>query len=408
MSNHDSILFPPYRESFKEEILRTEPLWWKQDKGIFQYVVVWNAAIDFAIKKCKTYLETSSTLRSKGVMYIRFGRWVVLNNLPLDTIRYADSHYSDAEFKIAQYRHIIKETLLAFNDITDVCFTPESISLCTEAALVEMERNPYDERNGLYQLKLLSDDDREVIKLLVWSEISRHAPEKKMSDLDELETIEAALVYLSKKMYLTSKTTFGFTNQITGDMENLFVACMNLCPSFSLSSIKKLISYYDRVRANWERSVFMLSRYQSRKSRMLYVDLEIKPLKEKYWKHIEKQLSIIQSIKRNFPSGEDVLKTAIVLGWEECLMMRDQNTILGIYSTTPETDTKQKEIHIFKEIVRAITPEYPRYAKQLSESLTEVIGELDNPDNVRSLVLDYYLQLKYSSRDNRYRNQNLP
>ena len=141
---------------------------------------------------------------------------------------------------------------------------------------------------------------------------------------------------------------------------------------------------------------------------MLFVDLEIKPLKEKYWKHIEKQLSIIQSIKRNFPSGEDVLKTAIVLGWEECLMMRDQNTILGIYSTTPETDTKQKEIHIFKEIVRAITPEYPRYAKQLSESLTEVIGELDNPDNVRSLVLDYYLQLKYSSRDNRYRNQNLP
>lgn len=392
MNNHDSILFPPYRESFKEEILKTEPLWWKHDKGIFQYVVVWNAAIIYALKKCKCYQEESTSNRSKGVMYMRFGKWVMLNNLPLETIRYADEYYSDDEFKTAQYNHIIKQTLLAFNDITDGCFTAESMKYCTQKAMQAISIGTFHEISEVYNNKFIVDDDRDIIELLLLAEISHRYPNK--TTICELDVIEAAMVYMYKKQYFRKNA---YTTQFDAKLaeNNIFVACMNLCPDFTLSSIKKLKLYYERLSSIEEIALFMLAKFQKTECSLLTYDLEIKPLKEIFWKKIEAQLTAIQSITRAFPTREEVMKAAIVIGWEECLITRVQMKTLGIIT---DNDKKisllSKESHTFKEIARALVAEYPTCSKSIRDAVDELVQALDDPNYILGLIESYHRSIK--------------
>lgn len=394
MNNHDSILFPPYRESFKEEILKTEPLWWKHDKGIFQYIVVWNAAIIYALKKCKTYQEESHNNRSQGVMYMRFGKWVMLNNLPLETIRYAREYYSDDEFRTAQYNHIIEQTLLAFNDITGGCFTSESIKYCIHIAMQAIYSGTIDGISSTYNQKIITDNDRDIIKLLLWAEISHRYPDKIISNTSEQDVIEAAIVYMYKKEYFRKN---GYNSQFDASLSanNVFVACMNLCPDFSLSSVKKLKLYYDRLSSIEEIALFMLAKFQNKECSLLTYDLEIKPLKEIFWKKIEAQLADIQSITRAFPTREEVMKAAIVIGWEECLATRVQMKTLGINTDNDKRSSlKSKESHIFKEIARALAAEYPICSKSIRDAEDELVQALEDPNHVLGLIESYQRTIK--------------
>ena len=390
MNNHDSILFPPYRESFKEEILRTEPLWWKHDKGIFQYIVVWNAALIYALKKCKTYRDESHNNRRLGVMYMRFGRWVMLNNLPLETIRYAREYYSDEEFRTAQYIHIIEQTLSAFNDITGGCFTSESIKHCINIAIQAISSGTIDGISATYNQKLITDNDRDIIKLLLWAEISHRYPDKTLSDTSEEDVIEAAMVYMYKKEYFRKN---GYISQFNARVleNNVFIACMNLCPDFTLASVKKLKSYYDRLSSMQDIALFMLAKFQSKECSLLTYDLAIKPLKEAFWKKIEAQLTNIQSVTRSFPTQEEVMKAAIVVGWEECLTTRMQMKISGVIADSDKiTSLQSKERHIFRETARALAAEYPTCSRHIREAEDELVRALENPNYVMGLIGSYH------------------
>ena len=104
----------------------------------------------------------------------------------------------------------------------------------------------------------------------------------------------------------------------------------------------------------------------------------------------------IQSITRAFPTREEVMKAAIVIGWEECLTTRVQMKTLGI-NTDNDTkmSLKSKESHIFKEIARALAAEYPTCSKSIRDAGDELVQALEDPNYVLGLIESYQRTINY-------------